>query len=76
MVRSVSVTPMPPSPIASPGASPFGRISSPPAWDSRAVSREGPTRSSNATAGTLSDNCSALRTGTMPWKVRSKFSGA
>jgi hypothetical protein len=42
----------------------------------RAVSRLARTASSTATAGTLSDICSALRTETVPWKVRSKFSGA
>ena len=68
--------PTPPSPMARPGTSPFGSTSVAPAWASRAVSRLAPTRSSTATAGTLSDNCSARRTVTVPWKVRSKFSGA
>ena len=42
----------------------------------RAVKRLAPTLSSTATAGTLSDICKARRTDTVPWKVRSKFSGA
>ncbi len=62
--------------MARPGASPFGSTSEPPACDSRAVKRLAPTLSSTATAGTLSDSCSARRTVTVPWNVRSKFSGA
>jgi hypothetical protein len=62
--------------MASPGTSPFGSTRSPPAWRSRAVKRPAPILSSTATAGTLSDICSALRTATVPWKLRSKFSGA
>ena len=50
------------------------RAARPPA-PRRAISRLGPTASSTATAGTFSDNCSARRTVTVPWKVRSKFSG-
>ena len=76
MVRSVSRTPTPPSPSASPGASLFCSSSGAPAWARRATSRLGPTASSTATAGTFSDNCSARRTVTVPWKVKSKFSGA
>ena len=68
--------PTPPSAMASPGTSPFGSTSAPPACASRAVKRLAPTPSSSATAGTLSDSCSARRTVTVPWKVRSKFSGA
>ena len=43
---------------------------------SRVVRRLAPTFSSSETAGTLSDICNALRTVTVPWNVRSKFSGA
>ena len=68
--------PRPPSAMASPGASPFGSTSVPPACEIRAFSRLAPTPSSSATAGTLSDNCKARRAVTVPWKVRSKFSGA
>ena len=49
--------PRPPSAMASPGASPFGSTSVPPACEMRAFSRLAPTPSSSATAGTLSDSC-------------------
>ena len=62
--------------MASPGASPFGSTRVPPAWLRRAVKRLAPTLSSTATAGTFNDICRARRTVTVPWKVRSKFSGA
>jgi len=48
----------------------------PPACEMRAFSRLAPTLSSSATAGTLSDICKARRAVTVPWNVRSKFSGA
>ena len=72
----MSRTPTPPSPIANPGTSPFGSTSAPPACSSRAVKRLAPILSSTATAGTFNDSCNALRTVTVPWKLRSKFSGA
>ncbi len=68
--------PSPPSAIARPGASPFGSTSDAPACEIRALRRLAPTPSSNATAGTLSDSCSARRAVTAPWNVMSKFSGA
>ena len=68
--------PTPPSPIASPGTSSFGSTRLAPACFNRDDSRWAPTRSSSAIAGTFSDNCSAFRTGTVPWKLMSKFSGA
>jgi len=42
----------------------------------RAVRRLAWIASSKVTAGTLSDIWSALRTDTVPWNVKSKFSGA
>ena len=47
--------PTPPRPIARPGASPSGRTSEAPACVSRAARRLAPTRSSTASAGTLSE---------------------
>ena len=59
--------PRPPSAMARPGASPFGSTSVAPACDMRAFNRLAPTPSSSATAGTLSEACSARRTVTVPW---------
>jgi hypothetical protein len=58
--------PTPPSAIARPGVSPFGKVSGAPAWPSRAVSRLACTASSSITAGTLSESCSARRAVTVP----------
>ena len=62
--------------MASPGTSPFGSTSVAARLAQPRGEAPAPILSSTATAGTLSDICSALRTATVPWKLRSKFSGA
>ncbi len=74
-VRSTRLIPSPPSPIASPGAASAGIASAPPPPRRRAANRAGPIADRSSIAGTFSESCSARRAVTVPWNVRSKFSG-